>query len=68
MILEKNMSIGSGLGFSVCSVVAALMAMNEYCGKSFNDIRLLVLMGELEGRIFGSIYYDNVVSCFFGGM
>lgn len=44
------------------------MVMNEYCGKLFNDICLLVLMGELEGCIFGSIYYDNVVLCFFGGM
>lgn len=62
------MLIGLGLGFSVCLVVVVLMVMNEYCGKLFNDICLLVLMGELEGCNFGSIYYDNVVLCFFGGM
>ena len=56
MTLEKNMPIGSGLGSSACSVVAALMAMNEHCGKPLNDTRLLALMGELEGRISGSIH------------
>ena len=25
-------------------------------------------MGELEGRISGSIHYDNVAPCFLGGM
>ncbi|UDJ81706.1 homoserine kinase [Kosakonia oryzae] len=68
MTLEKNMPIGSGLGSSACSVVAALVAMNEYCGKPLDDSRMLALMGELEGRISGSVHYDNVAPCFLGGM
>ena len=68
MTLEKNMPIGSGLGSSACSVVAGLMAMNEFCGKPLNDSELLALMGELEGRISGSVHYDNVAPCFLGGM
>ncbi len=68
MALEKNMPIGSGLGSSACSVVAGLMAMNEFCGKPLNDTRLLALMGELEGRISGSVHFDNVSPCFLGGM
>ena len=42
--------------------------MNEHCGKPLNNSRLLGLMGELEGRISGSIHYDNVAPCFLGGM
>ncbi|VTR29137.1 Homoserine kinase [Serratia fonticola] len=51
MRLEKNMPIGSGLGSSACSVVAGLMAMNEFCDRPLNETQLLALMGELEGRI-----------------
>ena len=68
MTLEKNMPIGSGLGSSACSVVAGLMAMNEFCGQPLNDTELLALMGELEGRISGSVHYDNVAPCFLGGV
>ncbi|AUG99370.1 homoserine kinase [Pectobacteriaceae bacterium C52] len=68
MRLEKNMPIGSGLGSSACSVVAGLMAMNEFCDKPLDDTRLLTLMGELEGRISGSVHYDNVAPCFLGGI
>ncbi|WP_409311271.1 homoserine kinase [Pectobacterium sp. B1J-3] len=68
MTLEKNMPIGSGLGSSACSVVAGLMAMNEFCGRPLDDTRLLTLMGELEGRISGSVHYDNVAPCFLGGI
>lgn len=68
MVLEKNMPIGSGLGSSACSVVAGLMAMNELCGKPLNDTELLAMMGKLEGRISGSVHYDNVAPCFLGGV
>lgn len=68
MILEKNMPIGSGLGSSACSVVAALVALNEYAQKPFNENQMLLMMGELEGRISGSIHYDNVAPCYLGGL
>ncbi|CAG9410518.1 TPA: homoserine kinase [Providencia alcalifaciens] len=68
MTLEKNMPIGSGLGSSACSVVAALMALNEFADKPFDETALLGMMGELEGRISGSIHYDNVAPCYLGGL
>ncbi|QCR37234.1 homoserine kinase [Nissabacter sp. SGAir0207] len=68
MTLEKNMPIGSGLGSSACSVVAGLMAMNEFCDRPLDQNRLLSLMGELEGRISGSVHYDNVAPCYLGGL
>jgi len=68
MTLEKNMPIGSGLGSSACSVVAALVAMNEFCGRPLSESKMLALMGELEGRISGSVHYDNVAPCYLGGI
>ncbi|PHM55525.1 homoserine kinase [Xenorhabdus hominickii] len=68
MTLEKNMPIGSGLGSSACSVVAGLVALNEYAGRPFDRNQLLTMMGELEGRISGGIHYDNVAPCYLGGL
>ncbi|QGX90642.1 homoserine kinase [Tatumella sp. TA1] len=68
MTLEKNMPVGSGLGSSACSVVAALVAMNEFAGNRLSEHQLLLLMGELEGRISGSVHYDNVAPCYLGGL
>jgi len=68
MMLEKNMPIGSGLGSSACSVVAALVAMNAYCDYPLDENHILTLMGEMEGRISGSVHYDNVAPCFLGGI
>lgn len=68
MRLEKNMPIGSGLGSSACSVVAALVAMNAHCGYPLDENQMLTLMGEMEGRISGSVHYDNVAPCYLGGI
>lgn len=68
MTLEKNMPIGSGLGSSACSVVGALVALNEFFERPLDSYQMLRLMGELEGRISGSVHYDNVAPCYLGGM
>ncbi|WP_371376370.1 homoserine kinase [Thalassotalea aquiviva] len=66
--LDKKMPVGSGLGSSACSVVAALVALNEYYQKVFTKPQLLHLMGQMEAKISGSLHYDNVAPCYLGGM
>ncbi|WP_159714811.1 homoserine kinase [Blochmannia endosymbiont of Camponotus nipponensis] len=66
--LEKNIPVSSGLGSSACSIVAVLVAMNYHCGFPLDNNQLLTLMGEMEGKIAGSVHFDNVSPCFLGGM
>jgi homoserine kinase len=68
MTLEKNMPIGSGLGSSACSIVAALDALNQFHSNPLSEMELLALMGEMEGKISGGIHYDNVAPCYLGGL
>lgn len=68
MVLEKNLPIGSGLGSSASSIVAALYALNAFHDEFLNEQDLLALMGKLEGQISGSIHYDNVAPSHLGGM
>ena len=56
------------LGFGASSVVAALYALNEHFDRPYNEQALLELMGEFEGKISGSVHYDNVAPCYLGGM
>lgn len=66
--LHKALPIGSGLGSSASSIVAAFYALNEQAGKPFAEDTLLVMMGELEGQISGSVHYDNVAPSYLGGL
>lgn len=68
MHLHKNLPIGSGLGSSASSIVAAVAALNQFWGSPLNEDAQLRLMGDLEGQISGSIHYDNVAPCFLGGI
>lgn len=68
MTLEKNMPIGSGLGSSACSIVAALDALNQFHLHPLDENTLLRLMGEMEAQISGSLHYDNVAPCYLGGV
>ncbi|MET1255061.1 homoserine kinase [Aliikangiella maris] len=66
--LHKNIPVSSGLGSSACSVVAAFAALNTFYNTPFSEHELLLMMGELEGEISGSVHYDNVAPCYLGGL
>ena len=73
MVLHKHLPIGSGLGSSASSIVAALHALNHFYTDFFKQEictknELILVMGELEGQISGSVHYDNVAPCFLGGL
>ncbi|MBO2642288.1 homoserine kinase [Shewanella algae] len=68
LTLSKNLPVGSGLGSSASSVVAALYGLNEYFGRPYDEQALLGLMGRFEGEISGSVHYDNVAPCYLGGL
>jgi homoserine kinase len=72
MTLDKKMPVGSGLGSSACSVVAALAGLNAFYAKhqnfSFDEKTLLKMTGQMEAKISGSLHYDNVAPCYLGGL
>jgi homoserine kinase len=68
LTLEKRMPIGSGLGSSSASTVAALVALNHFYNQPFDAQELLLFAGEMEGAVSGSIHYDNVAPCLLGGL
>lgn len=68
LTLAKEMPVGSGLGSSACSVVAALDALNAYYQYCFDELAMLRMMGQMEAKISGSLHYDNVAPCYLGGL
>ena len=72
LTLEKKMPVGSGLGSSACSVVAALEGLNAFYQQhyqcSFDEEQMLLMMGQMEAQISGSLHYDNVAPCYLGGL
>lgn len=68
MTLDKKMPVGSGLGSSACSVVAALHGLNAFYNDFFSQDVMLKMMGQMEAKISGSLHYDNVAPCYLGGL
>ena len=52
LILEKNMPIGSGLGSSACSIVAALVALNKFHDEPFSKNGIVRDDGRARGAYF----------------
>jgi len=68
MHLDKILPVGSGLGSSSSSAVAALYALNQFFDDALSIDDLLLMAGELEGLVSGSVHYDNVAPCLLGGL
>lgn len=68
IVLEKRLPIGSGLGSSASSVVAALEVLNRWHDHPLSARELFRLMAEVEGGISGEIHLDNIAPCLFGGL
>ncbi len=67
IILEKKMPLGSGLGSSAASSVAAVFAVNELLGEPKDLKSLLPYAMEGERIACGTAHADNVAPGLFGG-
>lgn len=65
--LDKKMPLGSGLGSSAASSVAAIFAINELLGKPKNLEDLLPYAMEGERVACGAAHADNVAPGLYGG-
>jgi homoserine kinase len=66
--LDKRLPVGSGLGSSASSIVATLVALNQWHGRPLNRPQLLSLMAEAEGGISGAVHLDNIAPSLLGGL
>lgn len=67
IILHKKLPLGSGMGSSAASAVAALVAVNHALGNPLSKKELLPFAVEAERIACGSAHADNVAPCLFGG-
>jgi homoserine kinase len=67
MVLEKRMPIGSGLGSSAASSVAAVVAVNALLPRPLERKDLLRFAMEGERKASGSAHADNAAPCLLGG-
>ncbi|WP_448518617.1 homoserine kinase [Rhodoflexus sp.] len=65
--LHKKMPLGSGLGSSAASAVAALFAINELMGQPLTRMEMLPFAMEAERLACGAAHADNVAPALLGG-
>lgn len=65
--LTKNLPLGSGMGSSAASSVAALVAINHLMGEPVHRDALLPFAMEAERVACGSAHADNVAPSLLGG-
>lgn len=67
IVLKKNLPLGSGMGSSAASSVAALVGINHLLGTPFEKKALLPFAMEAERIACGSAHADNVAPSLLGG-
>jgi homoserine kinase len=67
IVLHKNLPLGSGMGSSAASSVAALVAINHLHGDPLTREQLLPFAMEAERMACGSGHADNVAPSLLGG-
>ncbi len=67
IILHKKLALGSGMGSSAASSVAALVAINHLLDNPFSREQLLPFAMEAERIACGAAHADNVAPSLLGG-
>lgn len=65
--VRKQMPLGSGLGSSAASAVAAVIAANELLGAPLTRLELLPFVMQAEKIACGAAHADNVAPALLGG-
>ncbi len=66
--IHKHLPLGSGMGSSAASAVAAVVAVNELLGAGLNKSALLPFACAGEAVASGSLHADNVAPSLLGGI
>ncbi|MFM7217528.1 MAG: homoserine kinase [Bacteroidota bacterium] len=66
--LKKRLPLGSGLGSSAASAVAAVFAANELLGRPMKKIQLVRWAAEGERVASGAVHADNIAPSMLGGI
>ena len=66
--IHKGIPLGSGLGGSAASAVAAVVAANALLPKPLSKIELLKFAMQGEAASSGSLHVDNISPSLFGGL
>lgn len=66
--LHKNLPLGSGMGSSAASAVAAVVAINHLMGEPLKREQLLPFVMEAERVACGSAHADNAAPSLLGGL
>jgi homoserine kinase len=66
--IEKGIPLGSGLGGSAASAVAAVVAGNALLDRPLSKLELLKFAMQGEAVASGSVHVDNIAPSLFGGL